>query len=59
VKETEECRSRPRPENGYDRHLHSATFDLAGKDEIRSEWNEIAEGESVFIARMHLVRKAR
>ena len=42
-----------------DRHMHSATFDLAGKDEIRSEWNEIAEGKTVFLARMHLLRKAR
>ena len=42
-----------------DRHMHSATFDLAGKDEIRSEWNEIAEGKTVFLARMHLVRKGR
>ena len=42
-----------------DRHMHSATFDLVGADEIRSEWNEIAEGKTVFLARMHLVRKAR
>jgi len=42
-----------------DRHMHSATFDLVGTDEIRSEWNEIAEGKTVFLARMHLVRKAR
>jgi hypothetical protein len=42
-----------------DRHMHSATFDLVGADEIRSEWNEIAEGKTVFLARMHLVRKTR
>ena len=42
-----------------DRHMHSATVDLVGADEIRSEWNEIAEGKTVFVARMHLVRKAR
>jgi len=42
-----------------DRHMHSATFDLASADEIRSEWNELAEGKPVFVARMHLVRKAR
>jgi hypothetical protein len=42
-----------------DRHMHSATFELVGADEIRSEWNEIAEGQTVFLARMHLVRKTR
>ena len=42
-----------------DRHMHSATFDLASADEIRSEWSELAEGKPVFVARMHLVRKAR
>jgi hypothetical protein len=42
-----------------DRHMHSATFDLAAPDEIRSEWNEIAGGKTVFVARMHLVRKTR
>ena len=34
-------------------------FDLASADEIRSEWSELAEGKPVFVARMHLVRKAR
>jgi len=42
-----------------DRHMHSATFDLASADEIRSEWSELAEGKPVFVARLHLVRKAR
>jgi len=42
-----------------DRHMHSATFDLVGADEIRSEWSELAEGKPVFVARMHLVRKTR
>ena len=42
-----------------DRHMHSATFDLAGADEIRSEWSELAEGKPAFVARMHLVRKTR
>jgi hypothetical protein len=42
-----------------DRHMHSATFDLVGADEIRSEWSELAEGKPVFVARMHLVRKGR
>src|SRR6478672_9762502 len=31
-----------------DRHMHSATFDLVGTDEIRSEWSELAEGKPVF-----------
>jgi len=42
-----------------DRHMHSAVVDLAGPDEIRSQWNEIAGGKTVFVARMHLVRKTR
>jgi hypothetical protein len=42
-----------------DRHMHSASFDLVGGDEIRSEWSELAEGKPVFVARMHLVRKTR
>ena len=42
-----------------DRHMHSATFDLASANEIRSEWSELAEGKPVFVARMHLVRKTR
>jgi hypothetical protein len=42
-----------------DRHMHSATFDLVGADEIRSEWSELAEGKPVFVARMHLVRRGR
>ena len=42
-----------------DRHMHSATFDLASRDEIRSEWSELAEGKPVFVARLHLVRKTR
>jgi len=42
-----------------DRHMHSATFDLASANEIRSEWSELAEGKPVFVARLHLVRKAR
>jgi hypothetical protein len=43
----------------HDRHMHSATVELVSADEIRSEWNEIAEGKPVLVARMHLVRKAR
>jgi len=39
--------------------MHSASFDLVGADEIRSEWSELADGKPVFVARMHLVRKTR
>ena len=42
-----------------DRHMHSATFELVGADEIRSAWSELAEGKPVFVARLHLVRKTR
>ena len=42
-----------------DRHMHSALVSLVSADEIRSEWSELAEGKPVFVARMHLVRKAR
>jgi hypothetical protein len=42
-----------------DRHMHSATVSLLGPDELRSEWNEIAEGKPVLVARMHLVRQTR
>ena len=43
----------------HDRHMHSATFELLGADELRSEWTELAEGQTVFVAKSHLVRKAR
>jgi hypothetical protein len=42
-----------------DRHMHSAVLDLAGADEIRSEWTELAEGKVALVARTHLVRKTR
>jgi len=40
-----------------DRHMHSATFELVSADEIRSVWNELADGKPVFVARMHLLRR--
>jgi hypothetical protein len=40
-----------------DRHMNSATLELLGADEIRSEWTELAEGKPVLVARSHLVRK--
>lgn len=42
-----------------DRHMHSASFDLVAADEIRSEWNELADGKPVLVAKMHLLRKSR
>jgi hypothetical protein len=42
-----------------DRHMNSAWLELLGPDEIRTQWTEIAEGKPVFVAKSHLVRKAR
>ena len=42
-----------------DRHMNSAVLDLVGPDEIRSQWTELAGGQVAFVARTHLVRKAR
>jgi hypothetical protein len=42
-----------------DRHMHSASLELVGADEIRGEWTEIAQGAPVFVARTHLARKTR
>ena len=42
-----------------DRYMHSASLELLGPDEIRSEWTEHADGKSVLVARSHLVRKTR
>jgi hypothetical protein len=42
-----------------DRHMNRAWIELVGADEIRSEWTEIAGDQTVFVARTHLVRKAR
>jgi hypothetical protein len=39
-----------------DRHMHSARFELVGKDEIRNEWTELAEGRTALVVRSHLVR---
>lgn len=40
-----------------DVHMHSASIELVGTDEIRSAWNELADGKPAFVARIHLVRK--
>jgi hypothetical protein len=43
----------------HDRHMHSATLDLLGKDEIATEWTELADGKPVLVVKSHLVRQAR
>jgi hypothetical protein len=42
-----------------DRHMHSATVELLGDDEIRTVWTELAEAQPVLVVKSHLVRKAR
>ena len=42
-----------------DRHMHSATVELVGKDEIRTVWTELAEAKPVLVVESRLVRKAR
>jgi hypothetical protein len=42
-----------------DRHMHSAWLEILGDDEIRSEWTETAGSKTAFVAKTHLVRKAR
>jgi hypothetical protein len=41
------------------RHMHSASLDLVGADEIRSVWTELADGKPVLVVKSHLVRAAR
>jgi hypothetical protein len=42
-----------------DRHMHSASLELLGDDEIRTEWTELAEASPVLVVKSHLLRKAR
>jgi hypothetical protein len=42
-----------------DRHMHSATVELVGTDEIRTVWTELAEAKPVLVVESHLVRKSR
>ena len=42
-----------------DRHMHSASVDFVGADELRTEWTELAEGKPVLVVKSHLVRAAR
>ncbi|HET9317111.1 MAG TPA: hypothetical protein VFQ51_16075 [Vicinamibacteria bacterium] len=41
------------------RHMNSAWIEFVGPDEIRNQWTEVADGQTVFVAKSHLVRKAR
>ena len=41
-----------------DRHMHSATVELVGVDEIQTVWTELADAKPVFVVKSHLVRKA-
>jgi hypothetical protein len=40
-----------------DRHMHAATFEFVGPDQVRSHWTELAAGKTDFVADMDLVRK--
>ncbi len=40
------------------RHMHSATFRFLGPDEIESEWTELERGQTVFVVKTRLQRKA-
>ena len=42
-----------------DRHMNSASLEILGDDEIRTVWTELADAKPVFVAKSHLVRKAR
>jgi hypothetical protein len=41
------------------RHMNSAWLEFVGANEIRNQWTEIADGQTVLVARSHLVRKVR
>jgi hypothetical protein len=42
-----------------DRHMHQASLELVGDDEIRSEWTELADASPVLVVKSHLLRKTR
>jgi hypothetical protein len=42
-----------------DRHMHSATLELLGADEIRTVWTELDAAQPVLVVTSHLLRKAR
>ena len=41
-----------------DQHMHEATFEFVGQNELRSTWVEFAQGKPGMTVNMHLVRKA-
>src|SRR5262245_29296067 len=41
----------------HDRHMHSASVELVGADEIRSQWSELAEGKPGMVVNLHVTRK--
>jgi hypothetical protein len=41
-----------------DRHMHNATFEFVGADELKSTWSEYADGKQAMTVKMHLVRKS-
>jgi hypothetical protein len=38
-------------------HMHQATFDFVGPDELRATWTEYEHGKAAMTVRMHTVRK--
>jgi hypothetical protein len=42
-----------------DRHMNSASLELVGDDEIRTEWTELADSKPVLVVKSRLLRKAR
>src|SRR6476619_2378476 len=40
-----------------DRHMHSATLELLGDDEIRTVWTELDAAKPVLVVTSHLLRK--
>jgi hypothetical protein len=42
-----------------DRHMHEATFTFVSRDEVRTEWRELAGGKPGVTVALHLVRRSR
>ena len=42
-----------------DRHMHEATFEFFGADEIRTTWIEFDQGKPAMTVAMHLIRRSR
>lgn len=42
-----------------DRHMHSASLEIVGADEIRTVWTELADSKPVLVVKSRLVRKTR